>query len=550
MLRIERPRREVDKDALFARRATDTEDAELISGPCELWSDGVLVAACLRVEPSELAALRRAADGIPYSGSKRIDGGIVQRSTTFGNAARNPFRFTPCMRAKSSITNPIQHATLLRYSRHADVAYKALVPDVYEAHRKNVEGVLPCWRMTDSVFTSGICNENSPLAHHRDFGNFDGAWSVMYTFKDGIEGGDLHLPEYGVVLELADCSMLLFNGQKIIHGVTPIRLRYPLAKRHTIVYYALAQMRHCLEPNEELVRIRAGRDALEHRRGIDGDEQTKIVKDRLAMALYTYQVAIVTHRRAELFAEQTSGLLRHMRDRVTLFLSDEEDQKAYAPLGYNAVVTGAKNLTEKLNFLHNHYEPGTRVVVLEDDVAFVTPNTIGKNGTKPYTDLDALCQRGFSAVRDGGLWGVAPHANAFYMSGKTTRTLKLVVGYCFGFVATRDPELLLHCETKTDYERTLRYFVKYGFVVRLDDVGVATVNYTQPGGLATHMNHEARTGAEQRACDYLVKKWPHLVEHNTKKASLYAELKLKRCSMPVGELQEAQRIADAKSKLP
>ena len=48
----------------------------------------------------------------------------------------------------------------------------------------------------------------------------------------------------------------MFDGQGIMHGVTPITYESPLSYRYSIVYYSLKQMWKCLTIDEELVRIR------------------------------------------------------------------------------------------------------------------------------------------------------------------------------------------------------------------------------------------------------------------------------------------------------
>lgn len=257
----------------------------------------------------------------------------------------------------------------------------------------------------------------------------------------------------------------------------------------------------------------------------------------------SYNIAIPTHRRADLFEQKTLAQLRASNvslGQVMLFLSDDEDAEAYWRFGLPMCVTGAASLTEKFNTIHNAYLPGSQVVVMEDDIELVEAVTPGKNGVRPLADLVGLIEAGFASLDGRGIWGIAPHSNAFYMTGKVSRTLKLVVAHCFGFVATRNPALQVTQPSKTDYERTLRYFVEYGETVRLDWVGVKTKSYTQPGGLQSELTRDARTLAEQTACDYLVAHWPHLIEHNRSKQSLFAELKFKRCTMGRDELRSFQ----------
>ena len=243
------------------------------------------------------------------------------------------------------------------------------------------------------------------------------------------------------------------------------------------------------------------------------------------MLTLPYKIAIVSHRRPHILAAQTYKMLRESNASVTdidLFLSDTQDAAEYAILPLNQIITKAGNVRDKFNFVHNHYPVGTRVMVLEDDIT-----VIDKAGAV-VTDINAMAQLGFSSIGAQGLWGIAPHANTFYFSGKVTHSLKLVVAHCFGYVSTKEEALAITQPTKTDYERTLLYFQRYGCVTRLDMYGVKTKSYTQAGGIQSDYTRDQRHALEQAACNYLVDRFRGLVSHNTTKKSLHAELRLSR----------------------
>jgi hypothetical protein len=88
----------------------------------------------------------------------------------------------------------------------------------------------------------------------------------MVGFKSNVKGGHLAIPEYDIGLEIANNSVVLFDGQKICHGVTPITLKSKNAYRYTVVYYTLQQMWKCQPITEEVARIKDERTALERRR--------------------------------------------------------------------------------------------------------------------------------------------------------------------------------------------------------------------------------------------------------------------------------------------
>jgi len=73
-------------------------------------------------------------------------------------------------------------------------------------------------------------------------------------------------PEFGLKFEISDGSLLIFNGQEILHGVSPIKKMSADAYRYTVVYYTMQQMWKCLPMPEEIKRIRQVKTAREQKR--------------------------------------------------------------------------------------------------------------------------------------------------------------------------------------------------------------------------------------------------------------------------------------------
>src|SRR5260221_500728 len=120
--------------------------------------------------------------------------------------------------------------------------------------------------MPGSVFTSGIINQDNPLQYHYDAGNFEGTWSVMAVFKEQVSGGHLILPEFNVKLACQDSSIVVFDGQSELHGVSPIRKMAEEAYRFSVVFYALEALCKCGTPKEELRRAQIQRTKVEMKR--------------------------------------------------------------------------------------------------------------------------------------------------------------------------------------------------------------------------------------------------------------------------------------------
>lgn len=267
----------------------------------------------------------------------------------------------------------------------------------------------------------------------------------------------------------------------------------------------------------------------------------------------SFVIAIPSHRRAQLLEATTLAWL-HKTDiplaSVHVVVSDSEDAAAYAHLPVRIVQPPRPvlNVVEKFNAIHHAWPAGTNVCVIEDDVTLITGEP---NKPRVVTEARAMVEAGFAALGPaGGLWGIAPHSNTFFFKPSVSRSLKLVVAHAFGFVATHDPALEVTQRGKSDYERTCRYFIRYGQVVRLDSIGVKTVSYTKAGGMQAELTREARAGTEAASCDWLVRKYPHLLEPNRKKKSLFDELRFKRCDMQADDLAHFQEVHNKVSNLP
>jgi hypothetical protein len=140
---------------------------------------------------------------------------------------------------------------------------KEQLPEVFENDMKQLEQVLPEWRMTeDALWTSGVINQASALPYHRDGSNFD-TWSAMPVVRRGMDGGNLHMPEWDITINCRDGWALWFNGHAHVHGVTPMSPRAKDGYRYSIVFYAKRGMKDCHTYAVEVGEARARRQERE-----------------------------------------------------------------------------------------------------------------------------------------------------------------------------------------------------------------------------------------------------------------------------------------------
>lgn len=252
----------------YIRRTALTSDySTLISESCKIVDEdtGKLLIVYI-VMPKTPAKLLQSLLKIKYDKNKRL-AGLITHSRIFAYKPREKIRNDMCTSTSLAVQMPQEHKIICDFANDLTNYYKKYCPEVFNEHLTVAkEKVLPEWKIGDTPFTSGIINQNNALHYHFDSGNFKEVYSNMVAFKSNTKGGHLSIPEYDIGLEISNNSIVLFDGQKICHGVTPIKLMSKAAYRYTIVYYTLQQMWKCEPIDEELARIRDERTKLEHRR--------------------------------------------------------------------------------------------------------------------------------------------------------------------------------------------------------------------------------------------------------------------------------------------
>lgn len=248
----------------------DSDIGYLIKDSTIVCVDGVPTVLYYKVT-EDLEPYRRALRNIRYATDYRTSG-LKTTSRTIGFLPRVVIRHDFCTTATSALEHPAEHAIVADGARLAADYYTRDNLLGYLTHLKEAARIRPEWMLAGTPFTSGTINLSNAVRYHHDRGNIKGAWSAMYGFRHGVEGGHLACPELlgpdgrPLGFEISDKSLLIFDGQGLLHGVTPIQKTRRDAYRYTVVYYTLAQMWHCLTPEEELKRYRAKRTEREHKK--------------------------------------------------------------------------------------------------------------------------------------------------------------------------------------------------------------------------------------------------------------------------------------------
>jgi len=273
---MERTRTELDLTKFKNRSAQETDCSTYIKESTTVTVDGRTVIVYISyVDDKALDEMAKVLPEINYATSTRTNG-LVTTSRIFGYAPRNELRRQPCRATGFATDQPREHAIVAAASKVIERYYVDSFPELSQYHRELTENnVKEQYRLEGTMFTSGIVNHNNPLRYHFDSGNFKNVCSAMLAFKHKVSGGHLCIPELDLMIEIADRSLLLFDGQGLIHGVTPIKKLAPDAHRFTVVYYSLQQMWNCEAITDEIARMRARRTDIERRKASNEPPDTE-----------------------------------------------------------------------------------------------------------------------------------------------------------------------------------------------------------------------------------------------------------------------------------
>lgn len=179
------------------------------------------------------------------------------------------------------------------------------------------------------------------------------------------------------------------------------------------------------------------------------------------------------------------------REKIYIFVIEEEYEKykEFIESSYKIVV-GKKGLVPQREFAEEYFGEGQEIVFMDDDIeeVFLNHSSLFKGKT-----LDYFFKYAFKTCKEeqSSIWGVYPVNNPFYLKGaEITIDLKYIVGALYGIINRPHNkklklELTRENGQKEDVERTLKYYILDGKVVRFNRVSFKTKYYGSNGGLGT-----------------------------------------------------------------
>jgi len=246
----------------------------------------------------------------------------------------------------------------------------------------------------------------------------------------------------------------------------------------------------------------------------------------------SYVIAIPSYKREFICNNKT---LKSLADNninpslIDVFVIEEEYEKYEETLDaslYNKIIIGKKGLVEQREFIERYYKPDTNIIFLDDDITLIDLSLTA------FINLHHFFIFAFEECREKNafIWGVYPVFNPYFRDGKNDVTYNstYIVGAFYGIINRKCDFLKLEITregNKEDVERSIKYWLKDGVVVRFNKVGFKTTYYgTDGGGLG---KLEDRIEPAKNATIALNEKYPKITKIKIRKNGIYELVILK-----------------------
>jgi hypothetical protein len=209
-----------------------------------------------------------------------------------------------------------------------------------------------------------------------------------------------------------------------------------------------------------------------------------------------YVVCIPSYKRAVVCNERTLKTLHEHKipaNKIYIYVANKEDYAIYLETLdsglYNKLVIGKKGLVQQRQFIMEQWPESKHIVFFDDDVEKIdlSISPLFKEHSLDfffkYAFAECIKQKSF-------IWGVYAVYNPFFRKPRKELTtgLNYIVGAFYGIInrpRLNAIQLTITKENgqKEDVERTLKYFIHDGIVLRFNKIGFITKYYGKEGGL-------------------------------------------------------------------
>jgi hypothetical protein len=257
-----------------------------------------------------------------------------------------------------------------------------------------------------------------------------------------------------------------------------------------------------------------------------------------------YIIAIPSYKRDETLKKKTMNLLKHYKispKKICIFVADKDEKQKYENTldssSYSKIIVGKKGIKEIRNFMANYFPENQKIVYMDDDISKIVKCN---NNIKPYDkknnkleqldNLDKFIKEAFNYSKKTKLnnWGVYPTDNPYFMKSTTNNyndyvstNLRFLIGFLTGVINKKKSEIRTIGD-KEDYERTIKYYINDGGVIRFNNISCNTRCYKEPGGI---QSMRKKIDSKRNALK-LIKDYPNFVKINNNRNSGFVEIRL------------------------
>lgn len=233
-----------------------------------------------------------------------------------------------------------------------------------------------------------------------------------------------------------------------------------------------------------------------------------------------YRIAIPTYKRNNTLKNKTLKVLNESNinpEKIDIFVADSEEKEIYEKTlqknTYGKIIVGALGLKGNRTFIQNYYPEGQYIVCLDDDIEEVHIKISDKKVQK-LNHLDELFCYAYKICKEmeTEIWGVYPVDNPYFMKDSIACGLRFLNATMFGMINTHDENMYITLDDKDDYERSIKAYLKYQTVARLDFISYKSKEFTEAGG----MQYDGKRTLERnkQSVLYLTNKYPYLCKIN------------------------------------
>ena len=233
-----------------------------------------------------------------------------------------------------------------------------------------------------------------------------------------------------------------------------------------------------------------------------------------------YIICVPSYKRSTVCNDKTLTTLHTNKinsKNIYVYVANKEEYNEYNSVLdkslYNKLIIGKKGLVQQRQFIINQWPQNKHIVFLDDDIDSID---LSLSPIFKKHDLHYFIRYAFEECKkqQSYIWGVYAVFNPYFRGARKEMSTELnyIVGAFYGIINRPDLKSIQLTITKEngqkeDVERTIKYFIQDGIVLRFNKVGFTTKYYGKEGGLGTFEN---RLKPMMDASKKLEKKYPDL----------------------------------------